>query len=93
MDLFLGALPLWPLDSSTRFQLDRKDPMRHCYSIDNVRWLSKSDNVANKPSKGKDGGSLFKSSEDVVCLLHSCKRAIILTMEMLGALPKGYGST
>jgi hypothetical protein len=29
MDLFLGELPLWPLDTSSNFQLDRKDPMRH----------------------------------------------------------------
>lgn len=91
MDLFLGALPLWPLDMSSQFQLDRKDPMRH-YTIDNVRWLNKSDNVANKPLSGKQNGSLFKSTKDVVRLLHSCERANILMMEMLGALSKGYGT-
>lgn len=92
MDLFLGALPLWPLDTSAQFQLDRKDPMRH-YTIDNVRWLSKCDNVANKPSTGRSAGSLFKPTKNVVRLLPSCKRANILTMEMLGALSKGYGSS
>jgi hypothetical protein len=90
-DLLLGALPLWPLDTSARFQLDRKDPMRH-YTIDNIRWLGKSDNVANKPSTGKEGGTYFKNTKDVVRLLHSCERANILTMEILGALSKGYGS-
>jgi hypothetical protein len=34
-DLFLGSLPLWPLDMSSQFQLDRKDPMRH-YTLDNI---------------------------------------------------------
>lgn len=64
--------------------------MRH-YTINKVRWLSKLDNVANKSLKGKNGGSLLKSSKDVVCLLHSCKRAnYILSMEMLGALSRGY---
>lgn len=37
-DLFLGALPLWPLDASSQFQLDRKDPLRH-YTIDNVSMV------------------------------------------------------
>lgn len=59
-DLFLGALPLWPLPMCSEFQLDRKDPMRH-YTINNIRWLNKSDNVANKPSTGKgNGNTLFK---------------------------------
>jgi hypothetical protein len=90
-DLFLGALPLWPLPMSAQFQLDRKDPMRH-YTVDNIRWLSKSDNVANKPSTGKQNGTFFKSTKDVVHLLHSVERANILQMEMIGALSKGYGS-
>jgi hypothetical protein len=46
-DLILGALALWPLDASAHFQLDRKDPLRH-YMLDNVRWLERSDNMANK---------------------------------------------
>jgi hypothetical protein len=91
-DLLLGALPLWPLDSSAQFQFDRKDPMRH-YTIDNVRWLGKSDTVANKPSTGNEKGTYFKSTKDVVRLLHSCERANILTMEIIGALSKGYGSS
>jgi hypothetical protein len=48
-DLTLGALPLWPLDASAQFQLDKKDPLRH-YTSDNVRRLERSDNIANKPS-------------------------------------------
>lgn len=90
-DLFLGALPLWPLPMSSQYQLDRKDPMRH-YTIDNVRWLGKSNNVANKPFHGKDKGTFFKSTKDVVRLLHSCERANVLFMEILGALTKGYGT-
>jgi hypothetical protein len=65
--------------------------MRH-YTIDNERWLGKQDNVANKPSHGKDKGTLFKSTKDVVRLLHSCERANVLSMEILGALTKGYGA-
>lgn len=90
-DLLLGALPLWPLPMASQFQLDRKDPMRH-YTLDNVRWLSKSDNVANKPSHGKEKGGHFKTTKDVVRLLHSCERANVLSMEILGALMKGYGT-
>lgn len=76
---------------SSQYQLDQKDPMRH-YTIDHVCWLGKSDNVASKPSHGKDKGStLFKSTKDVVRLLHSCKRANVLSMEILGALTRGYG--
>jgi hypothetical protein len=90
-DLFLGALPLWPLDMSFQFQLDRKDPMRH-YTIDNIRWLNRSDNMANRPSHGREKGTCFKSTKDVVRLLHSCERANIVMTEMLGALTKGYGS-
>jgi hypothetical protein len=89
-DLILGALPLWPLPMSSQFQLDRKDPMLH-YTLDNVRWLNKSDNVANKPSSGKQNGSIFKTTKDVIRLLHNCERANILQMEVLGALTKGYG--
>jgi hypothetical protein len=84
-NLFLGALPLWPLPMSSQFQLDRKDPMRH-YTIDNVRWLGKSENVASKPTKGRQNGTFFKSTKDVVRLLHSVERANILQMEMIGAL-------
>jgi hypothetical protein len=65
--------------------------MRH-YTLDNVRWLGKSDNVANKPSNGKASNSFFKSTKDVVRLLHNCERANILQMEMLSALTKGYGT-
>jgi hypothetical protein len=65
--------------------------MRH-YTLNNIRWLNKSDNVANKPSNGRENGSLFKNTKDVVRLLHSCERANIVTMEILGALSKGYGT-
>jgi hypothetical protein len=65
--------------------------MRH-YTTDNVRWLEKSDNVANKLSHGKDKGTFFESTKDVVRLLHSCERANVLSMEILGALTKGYGT-
>jgi hypothetical protein len=54
--LTLGALSLWPLDASSRYQLDQKDPLRH-YTLDNVKWLERSDNMANKPSFGKDKGT------------------------------------
>jgi hypothetical protein len=89
MDLFFGAFPLWPLPMASQFQLDRKDPMRH-YTLDNVRWLSKSDDVANKPSHGKEKGGQFKTTKDMVRLLHSCERANVLSMEILGALTEGY---
>lgn len=66
MDLFLGALPLWPLPMCSQFQLDRKDPHRH-YTVDNVRWLSKSDNMANKPSYGRQEGTTFKNRKIYGC--------------------------
>lgn len=47
-DLLLGPLPLFPREAHKQFQLDRIDTTRH-YTIDNVGWLSKSDNIANKP--------------------------------------------
>jgi hypothetical protein len=50
MDLFLGALPLWPLNTSSNIQLDRRDSIRH-YTLDNVRWLNKPDNVATSPPR------------------------------------------
>jgi hypothetical protein len=92
MDLFLGALPLWPLDTSSNFQLDRKDPMRH-YTLDNVRWLNKPDNVANKPSTGAHSKSDFNKGKDVVKLLHNCERSQNTLVQMLAALTKGFGTT
>lgn len=91
-DLFLGPLPLWPMEASSSFQLDRKDPMRH-YTVDNTRWLSKSDNMASKPSTGGKPSSDFTKKKDVVRLLHSCERSQLVFTEMLGALVKGYGSS
>lgn len=90
-DLFLGALPLWPLPSSAQFQLDRKDPLRH-YTLDNVRWLERSDNMANKPSFGKEKSTFVKSTKDVLRILKSCERNNQVCTEMLGALVKGYGT-
>lgn len=90
-DLFLGALPLWPLDASAQFQLDRKDPLRH-YTLDNVCWLERSDNMANKPSLGKEKGTYVKTTKDVLKLLHACERNNQVCTEMLGALVKGYGT-
>jgi hypothetical protein len=92
IDLFLGALPLWPTKFSSEYQLDRKDPLRH-YTLDNVRWLSKSDNMANKPSTGKEKGSFFRSGKDVLKLLHACERSNTIFTEYLGALTKGYGNS
>lgn len=89
-DLFLGALPLWPLDAAAQFQLDRKDPLRH-YTLDNVRWLERSDNMANKPSFQKEAGTYVKSTKDVLRILKSCERNNQVCTEMLGALTKGYG--
>jgi hypothetical protein len=90
-DLFLGALPLWPLNASSQFQLDRKDPLRH-YTLDNVRWLERSDNMANKPSFGKENGTYVKTTKDVLKILHACERNNQVCTEMLGALVKGYGT-
>lgn len=42
-DLLLGPLPLYPADAHRQFQLDRLDTSRHICTLDNVRWLSKSD--------------------------------------------------
>lgn len=90
-DLFLGALPLWPMDSAQDFQLDRKDPLRH-YTLDNVRWLNKSDNMAHKPSRGEKALSDFTSKKDLVRLLKDNQRSTVIFSEMLGALVKGYGT-
>jgi hypothetical protein len=90
-DLNLGALPLWPLDAAAQFQLDRKDPLRH-YTVDNVRWLERSDNMANKPSFGKEQGTSVKNTKDMLGILHACERNNKVCTEMLGALMKGYGS-
>lgn len=92
IDLFLGALPLWPTKFSSEFQLDRKDRLRH-YTLDNVRWLSKSDNMANKPSTVKEKGTFFWGTKDVVKLLHACERSNAVFTEYLGALTKEYGSS
>jgi hypothetical protein len=91
VDLFLGALPLWPTKFSSEYQLDRKDPLRH-YTLDNVRWLSKSDNMANKPPNGKEKGTFFRGTKDVVKLLYVVERSNTVFTETLGALTKGYGS-
>jgi hypothetical protein len=91
VDLFLGALPLWPLDTSSNFQLDRKDPIRH-YTLDNIRWLNKPDNVANKPSTGTNSKSDFTKRKDFIKLLYSCERSQHVLVKMLGALTKGYGT-
>jgi hypothetical protein len=90
-DLTLGALPLWPLDASSHYQLDRNDPLRH-YTVDNVRWLEKSDNMANIPSFGKDSRTLIKTTKDVLKILHTCERNNLVCTEMLGTLMKGYGT-
>lgn len=90
-DLTLGALPLWPLDASSHYQLDRKDPLRH-YTVDNVRWLERSDNMANKPSFGKDSETFVKTIKDVLKILRTCERNNLVCTEMLGTLMKGYGT-
>jgi hypothetical protein len=90
-DLTLGALPLWPLDASAQFQLDRKDPLRH-YTLDNVGWLEWSDNMANKLALEKDHvGTFVKTTNDVLKILHAFQRNNQMCSEMLGALTKGYG--
>lgn len=89
-DLVLGALPLWPTAYCSEFQLVRRDPMRH-YTLDNVRWLSRSDNMANKPANGQDKGSFIKSPKDVFKILKACERSNKIFTEALGALTKGYG--
>jgi hypothetical protein len=91
-DLILGALPLWPLEYSSQFQLDRRDSMRH-YTLDNVRWLGRFDNMASKPSSGRNKGILFQSAKDVKRLLNACEKTNTFTQELLGALSKGCGSS
>lgn len=91
IDLFLGALPLWPTKFASEYQSDKKKPMRH-YTLDNVRWLSKSDQMANKPSTGKEKGTFFKSSKDVVKLPNACERLNAIFTKALGTLTKGYGT-
>jgi hypothetical protein len=68
-----------------------KDPLR-LYTIDNVRWLERSDNMANKPSFRKDSGTYVKTTKDVVRILKACKRNNVVCTKMLGALMKGYGT-
>jgi hypothetical protein len=34
--------------------------MRH-YTIDNIKWLKRSDNIANKPLNGKETGEMDTS--------------------------------
>jgi hypothetical protein len=50
MDLFLGPIPGYPnIDTYSLYQLDRVDFNRH-YTIDNVKWMDKANNIANKPA-------------------------------------------
>jgi hypothetical protein len=50
MDLFLGPIPGYPnIGTYSLYQLDRVDSNRH-YTIDNVRWMDKANNIANKPA-------------------------------------------
>jgi hypothetical protein len=90
-DLTLGALPLWPLDASAQFQLDRKDPLRH-YTLDNIRWLERSDNMASKPAFTKTQGTFIRNTKDVVKILKAGDRNNNVCTEMLGELMKGYGT-
>jgi hypothetical protein len=90
-DLTLGALPLWPTDASAQFQLDRKDPLRH-YTLNNVRWLERSDNMANKPAFRKDSDTYVKTTKDVFRIPKACKRNNLVCTKMIGALMKGYGT-
>jgi hypothetical protein len=91
-DLALGALPLWPLDAFSDFQLDRKDPLRH-YTLGNVCWLERLDNMDNKPFFGKNSGTYVKTTKDVVKKLRACERNNLVCTKILGALMKGYGTT
>jgi hypothetical protein len=53
LDLFLGPLSGYPdVSTYTLYQLDRVDSNRH-YTIDNVRWIDKANNIVNQPA-GKD---------------------------------------
>lgn len=80
------------MDALARFQLDRKDPLRH-YTLDNVRWLERPNNMANKPAFTRNPGTFIKSTKDVVKILKACERNNKVCTEMLGALMKGYGTT
>jgi hypothetical protein len=59
--------------------------------LDNVRWLNKPDNVANKPSTGAHSKS--DKRKEVVKLLHNYERSQNTLGQMLAALTKGYGTT
>jgi hypothetical protein len=85
-DLLLGPLPLFPTEAHRQFQLDRIDTTRH-YTLDNVRWLSKSDNIANKPS----GRSIHIqdarfSKTDLVRVLYSIERTQLQLMQFMSVL-------
>jgi hypothetical protein len=75
---------------SLNFQLDRKDPMRH-YTKDNVRWLNKSYNIANKPSSNTQSKSDFSKWKGQLKHFYNIERSQYVLTEMLGALTKGYG--
>jgi hypothetical protein len=48
VDLFLGPTHGYPNeDIYPLYQIDRVDSSRH-YTLDNIRWLDKADNIANK---------------------------------------------
>jgi hypothetical protein len=96
-DLFLGALLVTLAFgclctiSTSKFELDRMDPLQH-HTLDNVRWLERSDNMANKPSFEKDSGTYVKTTKDVLRILQVCEQNNLVYTELLGALVQGNGS-
>jgi hypothetical protein len=83
-DLLLDPLPLFPKEAHRQFQLDRIGTSRH-YTIDNIRWLSKSDNIANKPpGKTRLEDARFTKT-DLVRIMYSIERNQLQLTQMLAA--------
>jgi hypothetical protein len=82
-DLLLGPLPLFPTEAHRQFQLDRIDTIRH-YTIDNVRWLSKSDNIANKPpGRSPYIQDAHFSKTDLVRIMYSIERTQLQLIQLM----------
>jgi hypothetical protein len=84
-DLLLGPLPLFPTEAHRQFQLDRIDTTRH-YTVDNVRWLSKSDNIANKPPRKANIQDVRFSKTDLVQVMYSIEQTQLQLMQFMSIL-------
>jgi hypothetical protein len=84
-NLLLGPLPLFPTEAHRQFQLDRIDTTRH-YTVDNVRWLSKSDNIANKPPGKANIQDVRFSKTDLVRVMYSIEQTQLQLMQFMSIL-------